>query len=333
MVGNNNRYGTSPDRLSSAVLVVSMTPPAGENDEDVVVTENDSESASTKFVSPRMQVYIEDTDAYGIMYNTNYLRAYDRALHMSTQLHNPDIHKGTMSSQHEGWSITSFEQQKFKSSPKLGEEYVIRGELKVSADNYEIWDMEMTNPEGDVTYNSITNLQISKLNNDAVIDDGMNEFALEANPEPYNTYLDQKTNPFFATNFTVYRDEIDTHWPNHIPLRSILNYMERCRSASLGGPDALRSLQEDDSVVVVVTGIQSCSLIDEGVFCFPGQIISSDSFLVSKRKGMVLECYQTIQYGSKRIAQGQVNLMLLDSKTRRPTRNIPESIQRMLKVA
>lgn len=25
-------------------------------------------------------VYIEDTDAYGVMYNSNYLRAYERAL-------------------------------------------------------------------------------------------------------------------------------------------------------------------------------------------------------------------------------------------------------------
>ena len=313
-----------------------MTPPSAvENDEDIVVTENGNESTATKFVSPKMQVYIEDTDAYGIMYNTNYLRAYDRALHMSAKLHNPDVHQGTMSSQHEAWSITSFEEQKFKSSPKLGEEYVIRGELKVSEDNSEIWDMEMTNPEGDITYNSISGLQISKLrgNDDGVVDDGMNEFSLLANAEPYNNHLDSKTNPFFSTNFTVYRDEVDAHWPNHIPLRSILNFMERCRSASLGGPDALRSLQEDDGIVVVVTGIQSCSLIDEGVVYYPGQVISSDSFLVSKRKGMVLECYQTIQYGSKRIAQGRVNLMLLDSKTRRPTRNVPESIQRMVQIA
>ena len=35
----------------------------------------------TTFHSPSFHVYIEDTDAYGVMYNANYLRAYERALH------------------------------------------------------------------------------------------------------------------------------------------------------------------------------------------------------------------------------------------------------------
>lgn len=30
--------------------------------------------------------YIEDTDAYGVVYNGNYLRAYDRSLHTTSLL-------------------------------------------------------------------------------------------------------------------------------------------------------------------------------------------------------------------------------------------------------
>ena len=74
----------------------------------------DATTTVTTFQSSPMQVYIEDTDAYGIMYNSNYLRCYDRALHATVD--------------HEGWAIVSVDRQKFAASPGLGQEFVIAWE-------------------------------------------------------------------------------------------------------------------------------------------------------------------------------------------------------------
>jgi acyl-CoA thioesterase FadM len=82
-------------------------------------------SSSTSFISPKFRIYIEDTDAYGVMYNSNYLRSYERALsHVprqnNVQQQQPDNRRMV---------LTSITNQKFRSSPALGEEYIIRGDL------------------------------------------------------------------------------------------------------------------------------------------------------------------------------------------------------------
>ena len=103
-----------------------------------VVTSSPLQSQQRKdnsFVSPKFNVYIEDTDAYGVMYNGNYLRSYERALS-----HVPREHDGR-------WILSSISNQKFRSSPALGEEYLIRGELiEPSKDDN---DSDMTNKSGD----------------------------------------------------------------------------------------------------------------------------------------------------------------------------------------
>lgn len=95
----------------------------------------------TSFVSPAYRVYIEDTDAYGVMYNGNYIRSYERALsHV--------VREGRSS-----WIVSSVTCQKFRSSPALGEEYVVRGVLIPSVEDVvgrrvdrvkvEVWQLEM----------------------------------------------------------------------------------------------------------------------------------------------------------------------------------------------
>ena len=121
--------------------------------------------------------------------------------------------------------------------------------------------------------------------------------------------------------FTIYRDEIDAHWTGHLPLRNALNLFERARTNYFGGPDELRRLQQEDGIVAVVTGIENCSLIDDGGVCKPGQEVEVESYFVSKRRGMIIECWQTLKSEGVRLAQGKVNLMLLDEKKRRPTTN------------
>ena len=134
----------------------------------------------------------------------------------------------------------------------------------------------------------------------------------------------------------MYRDEIDAHWTGHIPLRAVLNLFERARSNSLGGPSDLQKLQKEDGILVVVTNIGQCSLINhEDTFIEPGQIVFVETSFVSKRKGMVIECYQTLMVKNDdnnhaRLAQGKITLMMINESTRRPTSKLPEWIKEKL---
>ena len=69
-----------------------------------------STPTATSFTSPTYKVYIEDTDSYGVMYNSNYLRSYERAL--SNLFRSSDG-----SYDRHRWIITHVTKQKFRSSP------------------------------------------------------------------------------------------------------------------------------------------------------------------------------------------------------------------------
>jgi hypothetical protein len=85
------------------------------------------------FVTPPMTVYIEDTDAYGMMYNGNYLRAYDRALHAmvttTATTRGASVSPTTTPRvlHDDNWSIVGVEEIMFKSPPPLGGVFCITG--------------------------------------------------------------------------------------------------------------------------------------------------------------------------------------------------------------
>jgi hypothetical protein len=152
-----------------------------------------------QFVTPLLQVYIEDTDAYGVMYNGNYLRAYDRALHMMLE---PSPASAAELGDRDDWSIVSVEVLKFKSPPPLGGTYCIEGtrrrrptndvpvagdwvngtfvsepmlahpdecttKTQSSPDNAnhgeeEVWDMIMRSPDGSIVYNTATGVMLAR---------------------------------------------------------------------------------------------------------------------------------------------------------------------------
>jgi hypothetical protein len=113
---------------------------------------------------------------------------------------------------------------------------------------------------------------------------------------------------------------------------------ERSRSNALGGPEALRRLEQDPihPVIIVVTSITDLTLVDEGTFLLPGQVVAVETAMVVKRKGMVIECYQTLRSTSSpsaRLAQGKVSLMMLDAKSRRPTTKLPDWVKTLLQIS
>ena len=261
-------------------------------------------SAPLVVISKPFQVYIEDTDTYGVVYNANYLRIYERALQTAS---------GFIAT-HPEWAIIGLDKQKFKSSPKLGGIYVVVSELlKNKYENGEVWYVVMRDVEDEsIVFNSAQLTIGSKL--------------------PMPPPLESKGIKT-ADTFYPFRDEFEGAT---IPIRNQLNFLERARSNFLGGPNVLRTLQEDHGLLFVVTSIDKGALIDSPPYRW-GQSVIVETVFVAKRKGMVLECQHTLLLVNEngdnyRIGQAIVTLMALNAKTRRPTSELPEWLRKLMEL-
>jgi acyl-CoA thioesterase FadM len=98
------------------------------------------ETDPTTSTSAPAKAYMEDIDAYGVMWHVNYLQAYDRALHLTL----PPAH--TIADainvlDYPDWSIVRVNTQRFKAALRgLGDEYVVSGELQSrNGDVEDVW--------------------------------------------------------------------------------------------------------------------------------------------------------------------------------------------------
>lgn len=311
--------------------------------------EEEHRSKRGSFESPKIRVYIEDTDAYGVMYNSNYVRTYERALLRYAPLHNGSADQ-TENNVHEKWILSSVHSQKFRSSPALGEEYIIRGELFECDVDVQTWDLEMVTE--DIIHNSARVTIISA---------GMKVSV--SNNLNLNGKIDEKRYTSYHDEFNHYKFNSNDHIHNYyVPLRNAMNFFERSRSDFLGGPNALRKMQIDDDLIWVVTGVENgqlflgiddnASLMDDVpvdnflpekemqkvrhsisdnesvVKICPGKdVIVQTSFDV-KRRGMILDCHHTLWMKdgntSKRLAQATCIIVALKGSTRRPTSKLPQ---------
>jgi acyl-CoA thioesterase FadM len=259
-----------------------------------------------------MQVFIEDTDAYGVVYNTNYVRAYERALHWfgeSSPAASELLRK-------QDWSTVKVDKQRFKKSHALGGDFVVTGTRKSQSATLEVWELEMANQESGTIYNS------------AVITIGTEL------PSPPPLDCDGALSPM-AGSFLLYRDEFDINLHGRLPLRNVMNPFERSRSNGLGGPDTLRRLQEEDGLIFVVTSVDEAALIhNDGVLCRPGSTVTVTTVVQIKRRG-IMRFLHTMWADDDsgvphRVAQAVVVLMTLDAATRKPTSAIPDWLKEKL---
>jgi hypothetical protein len=102
----------------------------------------------------------------------------------------------------------------------------------------------------------------------------------------------------------------------HLPLRSVLNLCERARSNHIGGPNALRELQENDNILVVVTGIKDCYSLKHD--SYPGQSVRVETEIVPKR--LACDCrHFLLDNEGQFMAKAVVTLISLNATTKRPT--------------
>jgi acyl-CoA thioesterase FadM len=300
------RDGTASPRPGTTVFKITTT-----DADSVVGTGVDTYQSS--FKTAPMKTYMEDIDAYGVMWHVNYLLAYDRALHstLSCKSERPC----TTVLDHEDWSIVQVNKQRFKTAIRLGDSYLISGKLvSRSGDSEDCWEVTMHCAEDEkLIFNSAT-VTVSRPK-----DNG--QFWLP-NPEPFDV------EPVGSYTYQTYRDEFDAHLTTHLPLTSAMNHMERSRTNHLGGPDLLRKMQEECNIVWYVISADEVSLVQMDSGCSPGREVISQLAVKSKRKGMILEIHHTLimptSNGPSRKAQGKVTLMAFNEALGKPTSDIPE---------
>jgi hypothetical protein len=240
------------------------------------------------------------------MYNGNYLRSYERAL---LQLYPKNSNSD---GNNDDWHITKVTRHKFKSSPVLGDTFVIKGKkVLVEGGGNETWELQMLKEdssnamgEEEVIFN-IATVTLKNLSVD--LDDNDDSVALLNVPSD--------SDQLFEKSFKTYRDEFDsfTYGKNGrkednddnvsistgggdlFPLRSVLNLFERARSSRLGGPAMLQKIQSD-GLLWVVTSIDDLELDLAGVMSQvvrPGQCMITYSDANVKRRGMYFQSQVT----------------------------------------
>ena len=242
------------------------------------------------FTTDVQHLRIEDTDAYGIMYNGNYLKHYARALE----------------SIDEDGNIVGFETMRFSGSPSLGEAFLIRGSRTESSSQWNL-RLESAESKNNREYNSVHGLFL-----------GEGGFSTENVMEP-PLDEDKSTICLHVNTYTIYKDEFEHN--NHLSLATILNYFERPRSQSFGGATGLSKLR-NDGIFAVVTRVDNLRLWATKKDLVPGDTVHVHSYAMLRRKSMIRYKQMAYVHGIL-LAQGEIDVMLIDSTTRRP-KPLPE---------
>ena len=294
-------------------------------------------NTNIEFVSEPMRLYIEDTDAYGVKYNGNYIRSYERALFQFYQNingnHQLDFANDLINDQH--FTLQKVTQHKFKSSPKLGAAYCIHGTLLKTCreTRKEVWSLEM------IQWNEKDNQKDPNWKEPIVYNTAVVTIVPTKSTSDLNVYSPiaeyQNVAPTFQDEFTIHRDEFDIHLSNSIPIQTVLNLFERQRTNGLGGPDILQKMQDEHNILWVVTSIDDLHIFHDasGDLLKPGVKAIVRSYVDVKRRGMILDFHQEVVVKDDEsefvVAEGRVTICSIDSEKKRPTSKIPAYVQEL----
>ena len=329
--------------------------------------DNANQISPTFFRTNAMPLFLEDTDAYGVMFNANYMKFYERALQTELPYFSSSSSTSTSTSER-SFIITHVTKHKFKRSVTLDDQYIIQGE-KIGQDEdnengLEQWKMEMILYDGndidnDSDQNLVCNSAILTLSylpqkHGIVSDnDDMNKDSSTSIPNTksiessFKTFRDEFSPLTITTAGTLTRTA-------HLPFHSILNYFERLRTIAIGGPALLNRAKSEDGIVFVVTSIDNLSLSNNDLMedldrhnDIIGEDVTVRTTSNLKRGGMIIECQQQLfttsigrEEGSEKnklastspflIAKGTVVICAVDTRNGyRPTKNIPDYVRQL----
>lgn len=227
---------------------------------------------------------------------------------------------------------------------------MVRGTLVASETTREVWDMVMvvkTNHDREdgteTVYSTIQGVTLARppLLREASSSSSSSSSCWLDPTEPLMVAADpadaaQDSSSYYYTvkqSIPTYRDEFDPHLPSHLSLANVFNFWERTRTNSLGGPNALERLQNQDGMLVVVTGYRDVTLVDHDQDALiPGESIEIVTVIDAggrrKRKRARLDFVHTAYSRGQRIAQGIATCLVIDKTTKRPVRQLPDWVMR-----
>jgi len=316
----------SPHRIPSPSLFrrSAPVPPRGRRlsiESASTPSASDGDTASLPSLFASAAVYIEDTDAYGVLYHGNYLKFFERELRQ----HYGRFFPGSTA------VVCSVTRQSFRGSPALGDTVYITGTL-IRTDGgrggHDIWAMIMTDAGTGAKLNDAT-MEIAV----TAPGYGAGMRGLENDePELPPPTLPELASPPYVLKFVAHTDEfepsIGVPGGALLPLRSAFNYFERARSGFLGGPDALQKMKTQDGVVWVVTSVKDANMFfPEAADVEPEGRVVVKTRMVVKRRGSVVDCYHTLHRGEggrddakeALVSRATITIYCLDATTFRPT--------------
>ena len=286
---------SSTSSSSSSTQTDSMSSPTSkdghDHDDDGKEKIEKPPCSTSCFTTDPYSLFLEDTDAYGVMFNANYLKYYQRAL----QSH---YFQQQQQQKKEDFLLTKVTKHKFKSSLTLMNQFVIQGEkIHVKLDGIddddgtkeEVWDIKMIihnddDNDNDLVCNSAI-ITVSKYCNrtqqkqQQVKEDNsskeqnqqqVEERSQTTTNDDSRIVQSSKSSPYktkvSSIPFQTFNDEFVSIQNNnndiqlYLPFHNILNYFERVRTIALGGPALLKRIQ-DDGYILVVTSIDDLELL------------------------------------------------------------------------
>ena len=251
-------------------------------------------------VKHEFSVFIEDTDCYGVVYNSNYLKFFDRARQAALGV------APLAARQRDGEVLRLLEntEMKLSGSAVLGQEIEVLSSFAPSASDAAVTDWQQT-------------LACKKTG--AVLASSMASTFLQSrgstSSPPLASRLLPGPAPKYTCEYMVWLDEIDGR--QQLSDVSILKMFERNRNTALGGPTRLSRLQEE-GCLIVVTHINDLK-VDISQTVDPGTKLQVQSTCANRKFKFTFE-QEIIQPGrTTPLAQAQVTCFSIASDTKKPT--------------
>lgn len=195
-------------------------------------------------------VFIEDTDAFGMIYNANYLKLYQRAIET--------LHGGAQ-------LIVRADRMKYKIPGRMGDKLTVQSTFLRTEGEISVWEQRV-------------------LCSGRELNSATTQVPLNTSPREC-AVMNDSTDPQCATPpFRVWADECMVG--GGIDLVASLRFFERSRTLALGGPASLQRCVGEGAAIVVAR-VDDLALAPAARTIRPGDLVVVESAVAARGKSLV----------------------------------------------
>lgn len=197
----------------------------------------------------RQAVYIEDTDTFGVTFYANYVRFYERA---ACSLLGYDVCARAMKEEGLFVSVDSLKGMRYSSPALLGDDIFVQIEQTGQDESGRLgFSANVIRAQDGTVLNSVSDMRLAfRKISDGTIHPPPGQEEQEASLESRESSdMDVPATISAPHELILQADELGGH--GALTIHTALRYFERQRTSLIGGPDALKRLQDDGTQVVV----------------------------------------------------------------------------------